>query len=107
MESEDDVRALLTHAASGPPMRLDADGVIARGARIRRRRKRFAVAGSSAATAAAIVVAGFLAGHHGGASEPVEPAGPGPSTVETITPAPSSPGPASESEPSATQRPTS
>ncbi|MGW5716338.1 hypothetical protein ACWEVP_09250 [Amycolatopsis sp. NPDC003865] len=88
MDPEDDVRAFLTGAAGGvrPPMRLDAADVIERGGRVRRRRKRFAVAGTSAATAVVLAVAGFLAGHRAGPPEPVEPAGPGLSTIGTSAP---------------------
>ncbi len=91
MDPEDDVRAILTGAAGGPqpPMRLEATDVIERGGRVRRRRKRFAVAGTSAATAVVLAVAGFLAGHRVGPPEPVQPAGPGLSTIGTTSPAPS------------------
>lgn len=91
MDPEDDVRAILTGAAGGaqPPMRLEAADVIERGGRVRRRRKRFAVAGTSAATAVVLAVAGFLAGHRAGPPVPVEPAGPGLSTVGTTSPSPS------------------
>ncbi|WP_086838171.1 hypothetical protein [Amycolatopsis kentuckyensis] len=93
MDPEDDVRAILTGAAGGPqpPMRLEATDVIERGGRVRRRRKRFAVAGTSAATAVVLAVAGFLAGHRVGPPEPVEPAGPGLSTIGTTSPASPSP----------------
>ncbi|WP_158226726.1 hypothetical protein [Amycolatopsis vastitatis] len=88
MDSEEDVRAFLNGAAGGPqpPMRLDAADVIERGGRVRRRRKRFAVAGTSTATAVVLAVAGFLAGHRAGPPEPVQPAGPGLSTVGTTSP---------------------
>ncbi|MFB9687296.1 hypothetical protein [Amycolatopsis plumensis] len=90
MDPEDDVRAFLTGAAgTQPPMRLEAADVIERGGRVRRRRKRFAVAGTSAATAVVLAVAGFLAGHRAGPPEPVQPAGPGLSTVGTTSPSPS------------------
>ncbi|MEV7093339.1 hypothetical protein AB0M80_10910 [Amycolatopsis sp. NPDC051045] len=90
MDPEDDVRAILTGAAGGPqpPMRLEAADVIERGGRVRRRRKRLAVAGTSTATAVVLAVAGFLAGHRAGPPEPVEPAGPGLSTIGTTSPAP-------------------
>ncbi|GAB3138286.1 hypothetical protein GCM10027258_15150 [Amycolatopsis stemonae] len=93
MDPEDDVRAILTGAAGGPqpPMRLEATDVIERGGRVRRRRKRFAVAGTSAATAVILAVAGFLAAHRAGPPEPVQPAGPGLSTIGTASPAPSTP----------------
>jgi len=89
MDPEEDVRAFLTGAAGGtqPPMRLEAADVIERGGRVRRRRKRFAVAGTSAATAVVLAVAGFLAGHRVGPPAPVEPAGPGLSTIGTSSPA--------------------
>lgn len=89
MDPEDDVRAILTGAAGGsqPPMRLEAADVIERGGRVRRRRKRFAVAGTSTATAVVLAVAGFLAGHRAGPPEPVQPAGPGLSTIGTTSPA--------------------
>lgn len=93
MDTEDDIRAALTHAAGGPPMRLQADDVIARGGRIRRRRKRLAVAGSSVATALVLAVAGFAAGHRGGEPTPVQPARPELSTVAPTTP-PAGPAPA-------------
>ncbi|MEV4596247.1 hypothetical protein AB0K15_02455 [Amycolatopsis sp. NPDC049253] len=87
-----DVRALFSTLPDGPPLTLSAADVITDGARIRRRRKRLAVAGSSVATAAVLVVAGlavsFAAGHHGPPT-PVQPAGPGLSTVAP-TPPPSS-----------------
>ncbi|MGW3996364.1 hypothetical protein [Amycolatopsis sp. NPDC004772] len=88
MDPEDDVRAILTGAAGGPqpPMRLEAADVIERGGRVRRRRKRFAVVGTSAATAVVLAVAGFLAGHRVGPPEPVQPAGPGLSTIGTTPP---------------------
>ncbi|SEP40666.1 hypothetical protein [Amycolatopsis saalfeldensis] len=86
MEPDDQVRVLLSQVTDGPPMRLDASDVIARGGRVRRRRKRWAVAGSSAATAAVLVVAGFAVGHRAGAPAPVEPARPG---LSTVAPAPS------------------
>ena len=88
MDSEDDVRAILTGVAGGPqpPMRLDATDLIERGGRVRRRRKRLAVAGTSTATAVVLAVAGFLAGHRVGPPEPVQPAGPGLSTVGTTAP---------------------
>ena len=91
MDPEDDVRAFLTGAAGSPqpPMRLEAADVIERGGRVRRLRKRFAVAGTSTATAVVLAVAGFLAGHRAGPPEPVEPAGPGLSTIGTTTPPPS------------------
>ncbi|WP_125592070.1 hypothetical protein [Amycolatopsis balhimycina] len=91
MDPEDDVRAILTGAAGGPqpPMRLEAADVIERGGRVRRRRKRFAVAGTSTATAIILAVAGFLAGHRAGPPEPVQPAGPGLSTIGTTSPPPS------------------
>ncbi|WP_318305929.1 hypothetical protein [Amycolatopsis solani] len=91
MDPEDDVRAYLTGAAGGaqPPMRLEAADVIERGGRVRRRRKRLAVASTSAATAVVLAVAGFLAGHRAGPPEPVQPAGPGLSTIGTSSPAPS------------------
>ncbi|WP_410587606.1 hypothetical protein [Amycolatopsis sp. lyj-23] len=90
MDPEDDVRAFLTGAAGGPqpPMRLAAADVIERGGRVRRRRKRFAVAGTSTATAVVLAVAGFLAGHRAGPPEPVQPAGPGLSTIGTTPPSP-------------------
>ncbi len=88
MDPEDDVRAFLTGAAGGaqPPMRLEAADLIERGGRVRRRRKRLAVAGSSTATAVVLAVAGFLAGHRAGPPEPVQPAGPGLSTIGTTAP---------------------
>jgi hypothetical protein len=92
MDTEDDIRAALAHAAGGPPMRLQADDVIARGGRIRRLRKRWAVAGSSVATALVLAVAGFTAGHRGAEPAPVQPAAPELSTVAT-TPPPSLPEP--------------
>ncbi|WP_410564646.1 hypothetical protein [Amycolatopsis sp. cmx-4-61] len=90
MDPEDDVRAFLTGAAGGPqpPMRLEATDVIERGGRVRRRRKRLAVAGTSTATAVVLAVAGFLAGHRAGPPEPVQPAGPGLSTIGTTSPSP-------------------
>ncbi|MEU4245912.1 hypothetical protein AB0F15_00705 [Amycolatopsis sp. NPDC026612] len=92
MDPEDDVRAFLTGAAGGaqPAMRLEAADLIERGGRIRRRRKRLAVAGTSTATAVVLAVAGFLAGHRAGPPEPVQPAGPGLSTIGTTSPVPSS-----------------
>ncbi|MEV6446137.1 hypothetical protein [Amycolatopsis sp. NPDC051716] len=95
MDHEDDVRAILTGAAGGPQpaMRLEAADVIERGGRVRRRRKRFAVAGTSTATAVVLAVAGFLAGHRAGPPEPVQPAGPGLSTIGTTSPAPRSTSP--------------
>lgn len=86
MDTEDDIRGVLAHAAGGPPMRLQADDVIARGGRIRRRRKRLAVAGSSVATALVLAVAGFTAGHRGTDPAPVQPAAPELSTVATTPP---------------------
>ncbi|WP_432849287.1 hypothetical protein ACQPXB_02540 [Amycolatopsis sp. CA-161197] len=90
--SDTDVRALFSTLPDGPPLTLSAADVINDGARIRRRRKRLAVAGSSVATAAVLVVAGlavsFAAGHHG-PTAPVQPAGPGLSTIAP-TPPPSS-----------------
>ena len=86
MDTEDDIRAALAHAAGGPPMRLQADDVIARGGRIRRLRKRWAVAGSSVATALVLAVAGFSAGHRGGEPAPVQPAGR--PELSTVAPAP-------------------
>ena len=90
MDPEDDVRTFLTGAAGGPqpPMRLEAADVIERGGRVRRRRKRLAVAGTSTATAVVLAVAGFLAGHRAGPPEPVQPAGPGLSTIGTTAPQP-------------------
>jgi hypothetical protein len=92
VDPEDDVRAILTGAAGGPqpPMRLEAADVIERGGRVRRRRKRLAVAGTSTATAVVLAVAGFLAGPRAGPAQPVEPAGPGLSTIGTTSPAPPS-----------------
>ena len=89
MDTEDDIRSALAHAAGGPPMRMQADDVIVRGGRIRLLRKRWAVAGSSVATALVLAVAGFTAGHRGGEPTPVQPARPELSTVAT-TPPPSS-----------------
>ncbi|MBB4686708.1 hypothetical protein [Amycolatopsis jiangsuensis] len=86
MDPDDDVRALLSQVPDGPPLRLDAAGVIARGAAVRRRRKRWAVAASSAATAAVLVVAGLAVGNHGGTPAPVEPAKPGLATVPSSPP---------------------
>ncbi len=95
MDTEDDIRAVLANAAGGPPMRLEAGDVIARGGRIRRLRKRWAVAGSSVATALVLAVAGFSAGHRGGEPAPVQPAGPELSTVATTTAPPPSAEPSS------------
>ncbi|WP_326567843.1 hypothetical protein VSH64_39460 [Amycolatopsis rhabdoformis] len=90
--ADTDVRALFSTLPDGPPLTLSAADVITSGARIRRRRKRLAVAGSSLATAAVLVVAGlavgFAAGHHGPPT-PVQPAGPGLSTVAPPAPSPS------------------
>ncbi|MFI5605708.1 hypothetical protein [Amycolatopsis sp. NPDC051903] len=84
-----DVRALFSHPPAGPPLSLSASDVITRGSRIRRRRKRLAVAGSSMATALVLVLAGLAVGHRGTAGPaPVEPAGPGLSTVAPV-PSPS------------------
>ena len=102
MDTEDDIRAVLTHAAGGPPMRLRADDVIARGGRIRRLRKRWAVVGSSVATALVLAVAGFAAGHPGTEPTPVQPAAPELSTVATTTPPPP---PAVPTQAPATSRP--
>jgi hypothetical protein len=106
MDPEDDVRAFLTGVAGGPqpPMRLEAADVIERGGRVRRRRKRFAVAGTSAATAVVLAVAGFLAGHRAGPPEPLEPAGPGLSTVAPTSPA-STPPPTDAGTPTAVAPP--
>ncbi|MEV8609436.1 hypothetical protein AB0383_16135 [Amycolatopsis sp. NPDC051373] len=90
--SSTDIRALFSTLPDGPPLTLSAADIINDGARIRRRRKRLAVAGTSGATAAVLVVAGlavsFAAGHHGPPT-PVQPAGPGLSTIAP-TPSPSS-----------------
>ena len=95
-DPEYDVRAFLTGAAGGPqpPMRLDAADVIERGGQVRRRRKHWAIAGTSTATAVILAVAGFLAGHRAGPPDPVQPAGPGLSTVGTPSPEPTSEVPA-------------
>ncbi|HWD01995.1 MAG TPA: hypothetical protein VG674_05990 [Amycolatopsis sp.] len=79
---EDDVRTLFADTPAGPPLSLTAPGVIAHGARIRRRRKRWAVAGSSLGTVAVLALAGVAVGHRGPAEpSPIEPAGPGLSTI--------------------------
>lgn len=90
MVSDEDeaVRALFARAPDGPPMQIDAAGVIVRGAAVRRKRKRWAVAGSSAATVAVLVVAGLAVGGRGTEPPPVMPAGPG---LATVSPTPSAP----------------
>ncbi|WP_134733562.1 hypothetical protein [Amycolatopsis nivea] len=87
-DDADDVRALFARTPDGPPLQVDAAGVIVRGAAVRRKRKRWAVAGSSAATVAVLVVAGLAVGSRGTEQPPVMPAGPG---LATVSPAPSSP----------------
>ncbi|MFC9255523.1 hypothetical protein [Amycolatopsis thailandensis] len=96
---DEDIRGVLSHGASGPPLGIRAADIIERGGRIRRRRKRFAVAGSSLATVAVIVLGAIAVGGHGGeGTAPVQPAGPGLSTVSPspVTPAPAEPPPSPE-----------
>ncbi|WP_235096759.1 hypothetical protein [Amycolatopsis decaplanina] len=93
---DEDIKGVLSHGASGPPLGIRAADIIERGGRIRRRRKRLAVAGSSLATAAVIVFGAIAVGGRGGeGTAPVQPAGPG---LSTIAPTPVSPAP-SESTP--------
>lgn len=93
---DEDIKGVLSHGASGPPLGIRAADIIERGGRIRRRRKRLAVAGSSLATVAVIVFGAIAVGGRGGeGSAPVQPAGPG---LSTISPASVSPSP-SESTP--------
>jgi len=93
---DEDIRGVLSHGASGPPLGIRAADIIERGGRIRRRRKRLAVAGSSLATIGVIVFGAIAVGGRGGEGPaPVQPAGPG---LSTIAPAPVSPAP-SESTP--------
>ncbi|KFU80595.1 hypothetical protein BB31_13605 [Amycolatopsis lurida NRRL 2430] len=90
-EMDEDIKGVLSHGASGPPLGIRAADIIERGGRIRRRRKRLAVAGSSLATVAVIVFGAIAVGGRGGeGSAPVQPAGPG---LSTIAPAPVSPVP--------------
>ncbi|MFD5249610.1 hypothetical protein ACFWIW_34040 [Amycolatopsis sp. NPDC058340] len=93
---DEDIKGVLSHGVSGPPLGIRAADIIERGGRIRRRRKRLAVAGSSLATIGVIVFGAIAVGGRGGeGSAPVQPAGPG---LSTIAPAPVSPAP-SESTP--------
>ncbi|MGK4593612.1 hypothetical protein [Amycolatopsis sp. w19] len=95
---DEDIKGVLSHGASGPPLGIRAADIIERGGRIRRRRKRLAVAGSSLATIAVIVFGAIAVGGRGGEGPaPVRPAGPG---LSTIAPSPVSPAP-SESPPRA------
>lgn len=85
---DEDIKIVLSHGVSGPPLGIRAADIIERGGRIRRRRKRLAVAGSSLATVAVIVLGAVAVGGRGGeAPAPVEPAGPG---LSTVSPAPPS-----------------
>ncbi|RSM65942.1 hypothetical protein DMH03_02020 [Amycolatopsis sp. WAC 01376] len=98
-EMDEDIKGVLSHGSSGPPLGIRAADIIEKGGRIRRRRKRLAVAGSSLATVAVIVFGAIAVGGRGGeGSAPVQPAGPG---LSTIAPAPVSPAPSEE-----TPRPT-
>ncbi|UMP02446.1 hypothetical protein [Amycolatopsis sp. EV170708-02-1] len=93
---DEDIKGVLSHGASGPPLGIRAADIIERGGRIRRRRKRLAVAGSSLATIGVIVFGAIAVGGRGGEGPaPVQPAGPG---LSTIAPSPVSPAP-SESTP--------
>jgi hypothetical protein len=85
MDSDDDVRVVFADVGQGPPMSIDARGIIERGGRIRRRRKRLAVLGTSVTTAAAIVAIALASGQRPPEPAPVEPAGPGIS-LETAPP---------------------
>ncbi|HET6285951.1 MAG TPA: hypothetical protein VFG15_04250 [Amycolatopsis sp.] len=88
---DEDIKGVLSHGASGPPLGIRAADIIEQGGRIRRRRKRLAVAGSSLATVAVIVFGAIAVGGRGGeGSAPVRPAGPG---LSTIAPVPVSPAP--------------
>ncbi|MER6663271.1 hypothetical protein ABT256_01895 [Amycolatopsis japonica] len=89
---DEDIKGVLSHGASGPPLGIRAADIIEQGGRIRRRRKRLAVAGSSLATIGVIVFGALAVGGRGGEGPaPVQPAGPG---LSTIAPAPVSPAPA-------------
>ena len=99
---DDAVRALFAQAPEGPPLGLDAAGLIARGAKIRRRRKRWAVAASSAATVAVLVAAGLAVGNRETAPSPVMPAGPG---LATVSPAPETASPVPDQLPAPDQEP--
>ncbi|MFI7117903.1 hypothetical protein [Amycolatopsis sp. NPDC049868] len=88
---DEDIKGVLSHGASGPPLGIRAADIIEQGGRIRRRRKRLAVAGSSLATIGVIVFGAIAVGGRGGEGpSPVQPAGPG---LSTIAPAPVSPAP--------------
>ncbi|AGM02985.1 hypothetical protein AORI_0396 [Amycolatopsis keratiniphila] len=91
-EMDEDIKGVLAHGASGPPLGIRAADIIERGGRIRRRRKRLAVAGSSLATIGVIAFGALAVGGRGGEGPaPIQPAGPG---LSTIAPAPVSPAPA-------------
>ncbi|MBB5854527.1 hypothetical protein ACFQ05_14555 [Amycolatopsis umgeniensis] len=99
---DEDIKSVLSHEVSGPPLGIRAADIIERGGRIRRRRKRLAVAGSSLATAAVIVFGAVAVGGRGGeGTAPVQPAGPGLSTISPapVTPAPSEVAPPAEVSP--------
>lgn len=84
---DEDIRGVLSPELNGPPLGIRAADIIEQGGRIRRRRKRLAVAGSSLATVAVLAIGAMAVGARGGdAPPPVEPAGPG---LSTISPAPS------------------
>lgn len=88
---DEDIKSVLSHGESGPPLGIRAADIIEKGGRIRRRRKRLAVAGSSLATVAVIVLGAIAVGGRGGERPaPVQPAGPG---LSTISPAPVLPAP--------------
>jgi hypothetical protein len=84
---DEDIKGVLSHGVSGPPLGIRAADIIERGGRIRRRRKRLAVAGSSLATVAVIALGALAVGARGGdAPVPVQPAGPGLSTLAPTPP---------------------
>ncbi|WP_235783740.1 hypothetical protein [Amycolatopsis orientalis] len=86
---DEDIKSVLSHGVDGPPLGIRAADIIERGGRIRRRRKRLAVAGSSLATAAVIVLGAVAVGGRAGEGPaPVQPAGPG---LSTVSPAPVTP----------------
>ncbi len=85
---DEDIKGVLSPEPKGPPLVIRAADIIERGGRIRRRRKRLAVTGSALATVAVIAVGAFAVGGRGGEAPPVQPAGPGLSTVSPAPPPP-------------------
>ncbi|TVT28541.1 hypothetical protein FNH05_30140 [Amycolatopsis rhizosphaerae] len=85
--SDPEIHRLLasTGAGQGPPLGIDASGIIRRGHLVRRKRKRFAVLGSAVATGGAVItIAALLAAGRPPEPLPVQPAVPAPMMTSSV-----------------------